>query len=258
MNYGFYTAASGALTNMARMDVMSNNLANVDTVGFKPLGIAVRQRANVKEEDQLGYIDSAELLDTLGAGVMPTATRVSTTQGALQETGNPLDVALLGEGYLMVRMDDAEQPIGLTRDGRMLVDAQSQRLVHAATGEEVLSVDGEPIAVVPGVDIEIRDDGSVVQQGTAVGQLGVVDVPEAKAMRSFGHGLFHPTLGQIEQRAVSGARVRSHTVEQSAVNAVRTMMGVTNAGRAASSNLGMVGILNESMQLAISRLGRVS
>jgi len=257
MNYGFYTAASGAFTNMARMDVLSNNLANIDTVGFKPFSIGVRQREAARQEDSLQYIDSNTLLEKLGAGVMPTPTRISTSQGTLRETHRPLDVAIQGEGYLMVDLGSGAQATGLTRDGRMLLDPTG-RLVHATTGKPILSPNAEPIQLEIGVPVQIRADGSIVQNDVEVARLGLINIPEPGTMQPVGGGTFRPTTQQMEQASQPDAHLVQGSVEDAAVNPLRTMMAVTTAGSSARSNLRMVSTINEIMGLAITRLGRVS
>ncbi|MEM1167095.1 MAG: flagellar hook basal-body protein [Planctomycetota bacterium] len=257
MNYGFMTAASGALTQMARLDVLSNNLANAETPGFKPLGLSIRARDAVRQEDGLGYVGSDRLLERLGAGVMPTPTAIGTGQGGITETNNPLDVALEGEGYLMVRIDDPEQSIGLTRDGRLLTGPNGV-LVHAASGRPVLSPAQAPIELEPGLPVNVRDDGVIVQGGVAVAQLGVITIPEPHTMRAHGHGAHHPTPEQMEQALPSAARVRGRAIEQSAVNPISTMMSITRAGGSARSNLTVASIIGSVMDVAISQLGRVS
>lgn len=257
MNYGFYTSASGAFTQMARVDVLSNNLANVDTVAFKPLGISVRQRDAVRTEDGLQHVDTSALLERLGAGVMPTPTRISTRQGAVSETGNPLDVAVQGDGYFMVRIDDELQPTGLTRDGRMLIGPDGT-LVQAGSGRPVLSPNGQRIELELGATPEIRGDGVISQSGVVVGQLGLVHVPEPGAMASLGGGIFHPSAQQMEQSRAASGLIRSHAVERSAVDAISTMMGITRASGSARSSLRVASTIDETMNQAINRLGRVS
>ena len=118
MNYGLYMAASGMSTSMARQNALSNNLANVATVGYKPDNFAIRQRAAVRQEDGLHWMDSNEMLEKLGAGVQPTFSRVEQSQGPLTETNNPFHIAVQGDGFLQYERGNLEQGFGLSRDGR--------------------------------------------------------------------------------------------------------------------------------------------
>ena len=87
MNYGLYMAASGMSASMARQNVLSNNLANVSTVGYKPDSFAIRQRAAARQEDGLHWMDSNAMLERLGAGVQPTFSRVEAGAGAADRIG---------------------------------------------------------------------------------------------------------------------------------------------------------------------------
>ena len=88
MNYGLYLSASGVLTNTYRQDVFANNLANVETPGFKPDLPSIRQRDPEAIEDNLGFQGSNELLDRLGGGVLAGQQRINFNQGTLRPTGN--------------------------------------------------------------------------------------------------------------------------------------------------------------------------
>ena len=254
MNYGLFISASGMQTSMARLDVASNNLANVGTDGFKPDMIAVRQRDVARIEDGLLHMDSNKLLERLGGGVMPTPTRVSSTQGALKTTNNPLDVALEGAGFIEVAPSSDGSP-RYTRDGRLSVNGEGV-LVLAANGRPIEDAGGGEIDINPTLPIEIWGDGSVVQGGAIVGRMNIVDLPGG--VEKEGDSLLR-ALGDGDNAArESTARVVQGAVEQSGVDAISAIMSVTGAGKAAQSNARMIGYFDETMSQAIGTLGRVS
>ncbi len=261
MQYGMYISASAVSAAMARQDVISNNLANVNTVGFRPDSLDVRLRQAVAEEDGLVGVPSNKLLERLGGGVIPEKTRVGTGQGPLQATRNELDLALEGDGYFVTR--SPRGPIGegddgtrLTRDGRLTTRADGA-IVLAGTGTPLLSDSGGEVRVnlSSGEKIHIDSRGVVHQGTTEVGRLAVADVPSPHDLIKDGDNLLR-TGGQP---LVDGtAMVRSGHVEMSSVDAIKSMISVTSASNAASGGLAMISYYSDMMSRAITSLGKVA
>ena len=114
MNYGLWMSAAGLGSQMYRQDVLANNLANSQTTAFKPDFAQTVERPTAREEfGQL--VSSQDLLEQLGGGVLSGQSWTDYSQGALEQTGNDLDLALDGPGFFMVR--DAEGQDKLTRAG---------------------------------------------------------------------------------------------------------------------------------------------
>ena len=91
MNYGLYLSASGVLTNMYRQDVFANNLANAQTIGFKPDFPMLSQRDPESVEDDAGFDVRHDLLDRLGGGVYAGPQAIDFSVGRLEQTENPMD-----------------------------------------------------------------------------------------------------------------------------------------------------------------------
>ncbi len=256
MNYGLYMAASGMSVSMARQNVISNNLANVATVGYKPDSFATRQRAAVRQEDNLHWMDSNAMLEKLGAGVMPTFNRVSQSQGALTDSKNPFHMAVQGEGFF--RYERADLPGGFSLDGRLDLSPDGH-LVRSTDGAALLNAEGSRIRINPGVTLDIDDDGTLRQGGNVVGQLELVTVPDASLLVKAGSGDF--TFGeQVSPNSLRAAdgRIKQGHLEDSAVDAIKSMMDVASASRAAQSNMRMASTIFQVMGEAINRLGRTS
>ena len=121
MNYGMYLSAAGVLTNMHRMDVMANNLANLGTVGFKADEVTFMTRAPERlDPGALSMMggepaDPQWMLERLGGGQWAAPSRIDLRQGSLQRTGGNLDAAIEGDGFFVVGSEDAPR---LTRDTR--------------------------------------------------------------------------------------------------------------------------------------------
>ncbi|MEM8834741.1 MAG: flagellar hook-basal body complex protein [Planctomycetota bacterium] len=256
MNYGLYIAASAASAQTARQDLLAGNLANVNTTAFSPDSIAIRQREVVRVEDNLPFEDSNALIERLGAGVMPLPTRTAHTQGPLEQTGSPLDIALEGSGFLVVREGQGPDALRLTRDGRMAMNDQGV-LVSATDGAPILGTDLQPIRLDPAQDVRIASDGRVLQGEEVVARLGVRDVADTASLHKSGRNRFDAPGGLRDLLVPAEARVIQGSIEGSSVNPISTIMGLTNAGGSVRGNLRTISLIDEIMGRAIS-LGTVS
>ncbi len=259
MNYGLYISASGATANLYRQDVLAANLANLDTVGYRPDFPLVRQRDAARIEDGLASLPSNVMLERLGAGVMMAPNTLGFAQGDLKLTGEPLDVAIEGDGFLLVgdTSEEGRPEIRLTRDGRLTRD-ESGRLVLAASGHPVLSTGGAPIYLDPTRTPTIMADGAVVQDGQIVAQLDLADVRPRSALRKIGGGLLAAPSEVIDRREPATGRLKAGYVEGSGVNEIQAMMQITGASNAVAANVGMITYHDRLMEAAINRLGRVT
>lgn len=256
MNYGLYLSSSGMLTNMSRMDVFANNLANVSTAAFKPDVLAVRQRDVVRVEDDLPSMDSNRLLERLGGGVMPARTRINMSPAALTTTDRQLDVGIEGDGFLVVRAGAGADGLRLTRDGRLAIGADG-RLVMASSGASVMDVNQLSIHVDPRQPIFIDADGVVRQGEGAVGRIAFVGADATDLVKE-GDNLLRSPAGGLPEVGPPRGRIVQGSIEASGVNAISAMMDVTGAAKAVESNARMVSYFDELMNRAINTLGRVS
>lgn len=259
MNYGLYTAASGMLTAMHRMDVYANNLANMETAGFKHDVPASMQREAARVEDGLMSLPSNAMLERLGGGAFSAPVRVSRAQGALRPTGNPLDVALSGNGYLVVRegAGTGVDTLRLTRDGRLARNSEG-RLVQATSGLPVLDERDRPIDLPAQGVVDIDNSGAVRVNGGVVARLQVTDVPRSGDLRKHGQNLLTADGAQWTRRVPGTAQVVAGHVEQSTVNAVKTMVDINKAERAIGSAARLIQIQDELMNRAINTFAKVA
>lgn len=258
MNYGFNLASAGVLTAMYRQDVAANNLANIETIGFKVDQTSTVARSAAREEDGLWDLPSNRLLERLGAGVLLGPNQTSHAQGPLQTTANPLDVAIRGDGFFMVATGQGgANPHRLTRDGRLTLD-KGGRLVTAAGGKAVLDTTGSEITLNPKARITVHTNGAIEQNGGEVARLAVVDVADKSMLSKEGEGLFRAPASVISQRRPASGDVIQQSIERSNADPIRAMMQVTDATSAASGATRILTIHDELMSRAINTLGRVS
>ncbi len=249
MSYGMYISAEGAKAQSRRLEVIANNMANVDTIGFKP-DTALFQ-ARFAEAIQNGdAIPGTKGREDLGGGVKVIETMTSFAPGKLERTGNAGDVAILGEGFFAVQPDEGEQPL-LTRAGAFRVDATNQ-LVMADSGRPVLSADGGPILLQPNLPYQITKEG-FVEQGQERVPLALVKPGSVNSLDKVGHNLFESRqdvgsvpLGQRE--VAQGFR------EMSGADSTREMMEMIETNRAFEANTQMIRHQDTATGNLISRL----
>ncbi len=253
MIYGLYLSAQGAETQALRQAVLANNMANVGTTAFKsdvPLF-----RAHLPFD--LANSNPATIPDTHDqqtGGVELLATATNHAQGPLTPTHAPLDVAIVGPGYLQVTDGDAEF---LTRNGRMALDPTG-RIVTADEGHAVLSVDGEPIIVPPEAsEVSIADDGTVsaVVGGAAlpIGQLALVEPDSPIALEKLGNSLYLHPGGTVPAVA---ARIRQGMIEGSNTDSMTGMVDLIQTGRAFEMNMNLLRSQDEMLGQLIQSVPR--
>lgn len=262
MQQGMRISASGALVSLYRTDVAAANLANVNTTAFKPDSATAQGRTFVRAEDGLPFMPSDPLLEQLGAGVLAGPRRVSFEQGPLQQTGNDLDLAIEGDGFFLVSVATPDgQQTQLTRDGRFTRDDRGF-LVQSTSGLPVLSPGGGRISLPLEGSVTIDVQGFIYDEdGGVLGQIGVVSVPDPSRLHKRGEGLYEApqqVLNEaIGQPLQSGVLVRQGMLEGSAVDPIKALMEVTNAGKSVSSNTRMIGYHDQLLDQAINTFARV-
>ena len=242
MMRALYTSATGMIAQQFHMDVVSNNLANVNTVGFKksradfqdllyqqmrPAGATVSEGAQVPAGLEVGL------------GVRPVAAVTLFSTGAFQQTGNPLDVAIEGDGFFRV-----QTPAGpaYTRDGAFKIDGQGN----------VVNSDGyklQPDIRIPegAQQISIGKDGTVTAlvggatEPTVLGQLQLVRFTNPSGLSHLGGNAYAPTAASGQPaEGTPGAegfgQLAQGTLEMSNVQIVEEMVNMITAQRAYETN----------------------
>ncbi len=260
MNYGLYLSAAGALTNLHRQDVIANNLANVNTVGFKPDMVFNQQRLPARLEGPHPDVSPQWLLEKLGGGNFVSPTHVNMKQGELEATSRPLDAAIQGDGFFVVAGDDPDNPqsLRLTRDGRFELD-QNNQLILAASGQHVLGHDGQPITLNGTGAVTIDADGVIQQDGDVVGQLRLVEASDPTQIVKIGHNMLALREGADATSLVpASGRVHQGHVERSASDPIMTLNQLIGATKAVQGNARLMQYHDTLMEQAIGTFGRVA
>jgi flagellar basal body rod protein FlgG len=227
---GLYLAASGAAFQAAVLEVKAHNLANASTPGFRRLEIVAQSASAAGSPYQYAAPPRAE-----PAG----------GPGMLERTANPLDVAIVGDGYLAVATDNGE---AYTRDGRLAVASDGTLL--NASGMPLLNPDGDPLAVPPGT-LLIDGDGAVTVNGVFQGHLKLADATDAN-LELIGSGLYQNADGSplpAEEPVVSS--LQQGYLEKSAASPVTGMVELVNVMRSYESAMHAVSTIDQTTQQAI-------
>jgi flagellar basal-body rod protein FlgF len=258
MNYGLWLSATGVVTNTYRQDVIANNMANVETVGFKR-NVPLFQQRLTEAQQRRQPDQSDEQLERLGGGLLCSPTLVDNTPGELETTGNKLDVAVQGEGYLAVA--DGEGHKFLTRDGRMALDRDG-RLILATSGQHVLDSKGEPVALPVGVapsELEITTDGQISREGQTLTKIGLFDVPDpSRLIKQGGTMLDYPDLATSMKPAdPGGTQLHSGFVERSNVDPATELAVLMDAQRQLEANANMIKYQDQTMARLVNDVGKI-
>jgi flagellar basal-body rod protein FlgF len=243
-----YISAEGAAAQSQRLEVIANNLANVDTAGFKQ-DVATFQ-ARFAEAIQQGQAAASDgTINDIGGGVKIIDVETDHSMGQLKRTGNDLDLAINGKGFFHVRGDDGEQY--LTRAGTFALDTQG-RLVTQNGHRPVLDQAGSEIVLAPDLPWSISPDGFISQVGT-IYALGMSQPESTDELVKVGHNMFQP-IGKVDPLALADRNVRQGYLEMSGANPTRQMMAMIETTRAFEANTRMIQNQDTMLGALISRV----
>jgi flagellar basal-body rod protein FlgG len=257
------TAATGMMAMELNVQVISNNLANMTTTGYK------RQRAEFQDllydhVSRIGTQTSSQgnILPVgidLGSGVKPVGTPRLMTQGNLTQTGSPLDIAIRGDGLFKIQLPDGTY--AYTRDGSFKMDAQGR--IVTAQGNVV-----QPAITIPtnasGLTINAQGQISVIPQGstqpTVIGQLNLTRFINQAGLLPIGDNLYQETPASgTPQDGLPGTDgagdLQQGNLEQSNVDSVSEITTLITAQRAYEMNSKVITAADQMMQ-ATSNLMR--
>ena len=250
MPYGLYLSAEGAHAQVTRLEVIANNLANVDTVGFKR-ELAMLQ-ARYAEETQNGqdYPGSGSIND-VGGGVEVRETKTDFAPGPLKRTGLPTDMAIRGEGFFVVQKDGENF---LTRAGNFMVNAQGQLLTeYGQQRYAVLSDAGTPVVIDPaGGPWNLTPTGAIRQSGV-VQSLAIVKPGSLGDLARVGENVFRP-LAETQPVALADRSVAGGYLEMSGVQPTTEMIQMIETARAVEANVNMMKTQDEMLYQLINRV----
>ena len=260
---GLYTAYTGMLNEQNRMDVLTNNLANTATVGFKKEGTTSQGFDNVlayriKDMEGFGAWNNANI--GIGTpGVKIGENYVDYSQGAFRDTGNTFDVALSGSGFFNIEFTtkSGDTSTVYTRDGNFSLTKEGYLVTK--DGDFVLGTGtggaSSHIQIDPNIQASIDRSGRIMQNDKVVGQILVTDFEDYNYLERFGENCFTPVEGAkiIEP----DAQVISGYLEQSNVQTVEEMVNLISITRQYEANQKVIQTYDTSLEIAVNRLGKL-
>jgi flagellar basal-body rod protein FlgG len=202
---GLYSAASGMEAQQQQFDAISGDMANLDTPGYQSTIVGFR--------DLLYSNGSYGSTVATGAGSASQVMGHDHSQGAINQTGQPLDVAVQGEGFIEVRRYDGS--IGLTRNGRLELNAKRQLTTQRGMLLQ------PPITIPAGVptdQVTIASDGTVAAAGKKLGKIALVTVPAPNGLVADGDSVFSATAASGAIKAAKNTTLQQGALEGSNVD----------------------------------------
>jgi flagellar basal-body rod protein FlgF len=275
---GFYTVATGMLAQQRKTEMLTNNMANANTPGYKADQASMRafpemllerlESAQVPTERNLS-IPFNQTVGTLNTGVYMQETIPKFLQGDIQETGRKADIALVNgnmptdeesgmPGSVFITVERAEGA-GYTRNGNLTVNGNG--FLTTNSGYYVLDENGGRIQLETD-DFKVSETGEILVEDTAVARLGVGFSENPNTMIKKGDGLFVTEGNEPLQNAYEADGVvfsaKQGYLERSNVDASRTMTDMMTAYRAFEANQKVLQAYDRSMEKAANEIGRVN
>lgn len=269
---GFYTAASGMLAQQRRTEMLTNNMSNANTPGYKADQAAMRafpemllerfDKVQIPTENGLNLPFNREI-GTLQTGVYMQEAIPKFIQGDVRETGRKTDLALLDvnmpdNGSVFFTVQNGDGTVRYTRNGNFTVDAKGN--LTTGSGQYVLDAAGQPIQL-SSDRYTVSEGGNLTGENGEKAMLGVAYANNPLRMVKEGDGLFRTENGAELPLAAGTRDVQFRTqqgfLEQSNVDVSRTMTDMMTAYRAFEANQKILQAYDKSMEKAANEIGRL-
>ncbi|BBO88280.1 flagellar basal-body rod protein FlgF [Desulfosarcina ovata] len=246
MNGGMYLSASGAMVQQLRLEMLANNVANINTIGYKGEKSVFRVSEAASSTVQTLSEDETQPLSPYAP---PFEVMIDFSQGALRQTGNALDVAISGSGFFSVQTPDGVQ---YTRQGSFTLDEDGNLVTpdgYAVLGE------GGPINLEEG-QVQIDLEGTIFVDGDEVGQLQVTEFADPSVLEKSGNGRFSLTDGAAAGQRPEFVEVNQGYLEAANVNTIQAMTEMIETSRAFEAYQKVIQTADEATSTSINDVGK--
>lgn len=272
---GLYTAGAGMIAQQRRQEMLTNNLANVNTPGYKADQASMRAFPNyfIKAlgTDHIAKYGTNHVGD-LATGVYMQERTPDFQQGDINETRNNTDLALLqgvvpldeetGQaGFLVYAVQDNQGDVRYTRNGNFIIDGEG--FITNSNGNYILGIDGAPINV-GGENFIVRENGEIFRDGLDgeyLGQIEVALIPDAGQLVKEGNGLLRYEGDNAIASAVNNDavtyQVRQGFIERSNVDPARAMTEMMSTLRSFEANQQVLKAYDKSLEITVNQIGRI-
>lgn len=254
---GLYTAYTGMVNEQHRLDTLTNNMANSNTVGFKKEGSTSQSFSSVlayKIKDTSESPNVARRIGTNTPGVKVGENYTNYDQGSFRNTGNVYDMALSGDGFFTVEFKNkaGETSTKYTRDGSFTLNKDGYLVTK--DGDYVMGLRGR-IKLDPLKDTRIDERGNLIQDNVTVTQLKITDFEDYNYLEHYGENYYQPVAGAKTQDGK--ATVNSGFLEMANVQVVSEMVEMISVTRAYESNQKIMQTYDETLDKTVNQIGKL-
>ena len=246
---GLYTSAIGMHNSMQRMDVITNNLANINTTAYRRdhvVSHAFTEQLLYRLHDPDFRILNPIIIGRVSPGLFVDEIFTDWSQGSLQQTHGPLDLALMGQGFFVVHVDGEEL---FTRDGSFTL---AHGVLMTTCGHRVQGLGGD--IILPNGEISIGDDGRIFVNGEYIDTLRLTTFTDLHTLRKLENNFFRTTDDSV--MAPFTGTVGQGFLEGSNFNIVSEMVQMITLSRAYDTNARMVSMQDQTLQQAVNDIAR--
>lgn len=254
---GLYAAHTGLRNEQNRMDIMTNNLANASTIGYKKEGTTSQAFSDVlafKLKDLSVGLSLAQPIGYNKPGVKIGENYTDYTQGSYRVTENMYDMALDGDGFFAIEFTNkqGETSTKYTRAGSFTLNQEGYLVTK--DGDYVLDAQNRRIRLNNLIDSKIDSNGTIYQNDAAVATIQIADFEDYDYLEKYGENLYQPLEGA--RLTTSSAVVNSGYLEMSNVNVVSEMVNMISLTRAYESNQKIIQTYDQTLDATV-QLGKV-
>lgn len=249
MSRGFYSLTSGMLTQQRKINISSNNVANINTAGYKKEQAITSNFGNIliNKYKQNGINEEATPINDVSLIRTVVENNTIHSQGTLEETGSMTDFAIMGAGFFAV---DNNGQILYTRNGSFNVDEEGY-LVSEGIGR----VQGEFGDIYIGGDkFDFAEDGSIIVEEEVVDSIAVYDFLDYNNLNKFGEGMF---ISDAEPDLLDYPRIVNKTIERSNVNITEELTNILSSQRALQNAAQALKIYDMINDKAVNEIGKI-
>lgn len=255
---GFYAAASGMYAQQRKTDMLTNNLANINTSGYKEDQASVRAFPEMLLQRFESGSNRPKQVGAINTGVYMQETIPRFIQGDLRQSDRQTDLALtdISGGTVFFTVENGDE-IKYTRNGRFTIDADG--LLTTGSGWPVLDVNGNRITL-NSEDFTVDRNGNITENGVQIARLGIAATDNPEMLMKEGNGLFRTEDNEPLQNAdqLAAYSITQGFLEGSTVDPSRTMTEMMTAFRAFEANQKILQAYDRSMEKAVNEVGRVN
>ena len=255
---GLYTAYTGMMNEQYRMDIMSNNLANADTTGFKKEGStsqAYSEVMAVKIKDVSENPNTPKRLGNMSLGVKIGETYTDFSQGSLRDTGNTYDIAIGGDGFFNIEFTNksGETSTKYTRDGGFTLTKDGYLVTK--DGDYVIGENGRIQLSTTAGNTVFDESGNIYQDDRLVASLKLTEFEDTNYLTHYGETMWDAKEGAVAKDA-DDAKIYQGYLEMSNASVVKEMVNMITISRQYESNQKMLTTFDDTLEksMALSKV----